>query len=190
MVPRHVPNTLMPGPQVHSASRAATFYFPGPNKFCLEPKFIPRTPEGGTTTHNGSGPASPHDPGVPDDEGWIIVTMYDAGQCPDGHVPALPVLRVRAAQAMTQLDSQKQSVLCVCGLPLRRSPVLPAGDDTSYCLLLDARNIEIGPIATLKLRDALPHQIHGCFYPNYFGPDLPPSGEPQCDDEGCEVTFG
>ena len=67
-----------------------------------------------------------------------------------------------------------------------------AGDDTSYCLLLDAKDIEQGPIATLKLRDPLPHQIHGCFYPDYFPP---PAGatapkEPQCNDDGCEVTFG
>lgn len=41
-----------------------------------EPKFVPRNPNTGSST-NGNG-AGPHH--TPDDEGWLIVTMYNAGE--------------------------------------------------------------------------------------------------------------
>ena len=41
-----------------------------------EPKFVPRNPETGSSVNgNGAGPDQ-----TPDDEGWLIVTMYNAGE--------------------------------------------------------------------------------------------------------------
>ena len=34
---------------------------------------------------------------------------------------------------------------------------------SSECIILDARNLEAGPVAALPLGHALPHGLHGAF---------------------------
>lgn len=42
--------------------------------------------------------------------------------------------------------------------------------ECSNVVILDARNLEEGPVATLKLKHHVPYGLHGSFTPEYFGP--------------------
>jgi len=46
-----------------------------------------------------------------------------------------------------------------------------AARQCSDLIILDAKNIEAGPIARLKLNHHVPYGLHGSFTPQYFGPD-------------------
>lgn len=41
----------------------------------------------------------------------------------------------------------------------------------SSVVILDARDLAQGPIARLQMKHHLPHGFHGCFVPDYFGPE-------------------
>lgn len=49
--------------------------------------------------------------------------------------------------------------------------IYDAAHDRSDVVILDARNLEPGPIARLHLKHHVPYGLHGTFTPEYFGPD-------------------
>ena len=49
--------------------------------------------------------------------------------------------------------------------------VFNAESNNSELVILDARNLEQGPIATLKLKHHVPYGLHGSFTSDYLGPD-------------------
>lgn len=48
--------------------------------------------------------------------------------------------------------------------------VFDASTVSSELAILDARNIEAGPVAVLKLKHHIPLGLHGSFTPAYLGP--------------------
>ena len=41
----------------------------------------------------------------------------------------------------------------------------------SSLLILDARRLQEGPVATLRFRAPVPSGLHGCWTPTYYGPE-------------------
>lgn len=42
----------------------------------------------------------------------------------------------------------------------------------SRLLILDAQKMEAGPVASLRFRGPVPSGLHGCWAPEYYGPDV------------------
>ncbi|OLP20252.1 Apocarotenoid-15,15'-oxygenase [Leptolyngbya sp. 'hensonii'] len=47
-----------------------------------------------------------------------------------------------------------------------------AAHNRSELVILDGRDLELGPIARLRLKHHIPYGLHGSFTPQYFGPDV------------------
>ncbi|MEM9152258.1 MAG: carotenoid oxygenase family protein, partial [Cyanobacteria bacterium P01_F01_bin.3] len=48
-----------------------------------------------------------------------------------------------------------------------------AANERTEITIFDAKDISLGPIATLKLKHHIPYGLHGSFTSEYFGPDAP-----------------
>jgi hypothetical protein len=64
----------------------------------------------------------------------------------------------------------KQGATCA---GLSSLPPRAADDQRSHLVILDARDVEAGPVALLRFRDPIPSGLHGCWSSAYYGPLQP-----------------
>jgi all-trans-8'-apo-beta-carotenal 15,15'-oxygenase len=131
-------------------TRASSVWRPGKNKFALEPRFVARPG------------------GEAEDDGWLLTVMFDSGA----------PLAVPAAAAPWP---SRMSCSCQCQRswsPTHPSPsgatpcaVLPADTQVCQLVVLDAADLEKGPVAVLQFAKPVPSGLHGCWSDTYYGPE-------------------
>jgi hypothetical protein len=91
--------------KVDTRGRHVDIWLPGPRRFALEPRFVPRPG------------------GYAEDDGWLVAQLFDSER------------------------------------------------GCSEVVILEAGDLGRGPVAVLRLRDALPSALHSCWAEEYYGPD-------------------